>query len=162
MHLGKVRTDAQNQQQGMASLHQQLVDVHRKLGILDMEATRLQQAEIGGLKERCKKFEQECVRMERKWPRVHEQLEKIPELERELRASNQKICDAGAETGRTRRFTQSKLPAISGESSINGKTAERRRTVHRTIRAARINQRNSSNPGLDPIPKWRLVLKYSS
>ena len=90
--FGQVRTDAQNQQQGMASLHQQLVDVHRKLGILENEATRLQQAEIGGLKERCKKIEHESVRMERKWPNVHEQLEKIPKLERELRASNQKIA----------------------------------------------------------------------
>ena len=61
------------------------------MGIL--EATRLQQAEIGGLKERCKKIEHESVRMDRKWPSVHEQLQKIPELERELRASNQKIAN---------------------------------------------------------------------
>ena len=54
--FGQVRTDAQNQRQGMASFHEQLVDVHRKLGILEKEATRLQQAEVGGLKERCKKL----------------------------------------------------------------------------------------------------------
>ena len=41
--FGQVRTDAQNQRQGMASFHEQLVDVHRKLGILENEATRLQQ-----------------------------------------------------------------------------------------------------------------------
>ena len=77
----------------MASFHEQLVDVNRKLGILEKEATRLQQAEIGGLKERCKKIEHESVRMDRKWPSVHEQLQKIPELERELRASDQKIAN---------------------------------------------------------------------
>ena len=91
--FGQVRTDAQNQRQGMASFHEQLVDVHRKLGILEKEATRLQHAEIGGLKERCKKIEQESVRTDRKWQSVHEQLQKIPELERELRASNQKIAN---------------------------------------------------------------------
>ena len=48
--FGQVRTDAQNQRQGMASVHEQLVDVHRKLGILEKEATRLQQAEIASLK----------------------------------------------------------------------------------------------------------------
>ena len=32
--FGQVRADAQNQHQGMASFHEQLVDVHRKLGIL--------------------------------------------------------------------------------------------------------------------------------
>ena len=57
--FGQVRTDAQNQRQGMASFHEQLVDVHRKLGILEKEATRLNQAEIAGLKERCKKIEHE-------------------------------------------------------------------------------------------------------
>ena len=70
--FGQVRTDAQNQCQGMASFHEQMVDVHRKLGILDQEATRLHQAEIGGLKERCKKIEHETVRSERKRPQVHE------------------------------------------------------------------------------------------
>ena len=60
--FGQVRTDAQNQRQGMASVHEQLVDVHRKLGILEKEATRLQQAEIASLKERCRKIEQESVR----------------------------------------------------------------------------------------------------
>ena len=60
--FGQVRADAQNQHQGMASFHEQLVDVHRKLGILEKEATRLQQAEIGGLKERCKRIEHESVR----------------------------------------------------------------------------------------------------
>ena len=83
--FGQVRTDAQNQRQGMASFHEQLVDVHRKLGILEKEATRLQQAEIGGLKERCRKIEQ--------WQSVHEQLQKIPELEQELRASSQRIAN---------------------------------------------------------------------
>ena len=48
--FGQVRTDAQNQSQGMTLLHEQLVDVHRKLGILEKEATRLHQAEIGGLR----------------------------------------------------------------------------------------------------------------
>ena len=91
--FGQVRADAQNQHQGMASFHEQLVDVHRKLGILEQEATRLQQAEIGGLKERCRQIEHESVRLDRKWPNVHEQLQKIPELERELRASNQKIAN---------------------------------------------------------------------
>ena len=85
--FGQVRTDAQNQRQGMASFHEQLVDVHRKLGILENEATRLQQGEIGGLKERCRKIEQESVRTDRKWQSVHEQLQKIPELERELRCN---------------------------------------------------------------------------
>ena len=42
------------------------------------------------IEERCKKIEQESVRTDRKWQSVHEQLQKIPELERELRASNQK------------------------------------------------------------------------
>ena len=83
--FGQVRTDAQNQRQGMASLNERLVDVHRKLGILEKEATRLQQAEIGALKDRCKKIEQESVRTDRKWQSVHEQLQKISELERELR-----------------------------------------------------------------------------
>ena len=78
--------------------HEQLVDVHRKLGILENEATRLQQAEIGGLKERCRKIEQESVRTDRKWQSVHEQLQKIPELERELRASNQKIANLERKT----------------------------------------------------------------
>ena len=90
--FGQVRTDAQNQSQGMALFHEQLIDVHRKLGILEKEATRLHQGEIGGLKERCRKIEQESVRTDRKWQNVHEQLQKIPELERELRASNQRIA----------------------------------------------------------------------
>ena len=91
--FGQVRTDAKNQRQGMASFHEQLVDVHRKLGILEKEATRMHQAELGGPKERCKKIEQESARTDRKWQSVHEQLQKIPELERELRASNQKIAN---------------------------------------------------------------------
>ena len=66
--FGQVRTDAQNHQEGMASLYQHLADVNLKLGILENEETRLQQSEIGGLKERCKKIEHEGVRMERKWP----------------------------------------------------------------------------------------------
>ena len=74
--FGQVRTDAQNQRQGMASFREQLVDVHRKLEILEKEATRLQQAEIGGLKERCRKIEHESVRVDRKWQSVHEQLQK--------------------------------------------------------------------------------------
>ena len=41
--FGQERTDAQNQSQGMALFHEQLVDVHRKLGILEKEATRLPQ-----------------------------------------------------------------------------------------------------------------------
>ena len=90
--FGQVRIDAHNQSQGMALFHEQLVDVHRKLGISEKEATRLHQGEIGGLKERCRKIEQESVRTDRKWQNVHEQLQKIPELERELRASNQKIA----------------------------------------------------------------------
>ena len=53
----------------------------------------MQQAEIGGLKERRRKMEQEGARTDRKWQSVHEQLQKIPELERELRASNQKIAN---------------------------------------------------------------------
>ena len=89
---GQVRTDAQNQSQGMALFHEQLVDVHRKLGILEKEVARLDQSEIGDLKERCRKIEQESVRTDRKWQSVHEQLQKIPELERELRASNQRIA----------------------------------------------------------------------
>ena len=60
---------------------------------LEKEATRLHQGEIGGLKERCRKIEQEGVRTDRKWQSVHEQLQKIPELERELRASNQRIAN---------------------------------------------------------------------
>ena len=76
----------------MTLFHEQLVDVHRKLGILEKEATRLHQGEIGGLKECCRKIEQESVRTDRKWQSVHEQLQKIPELERELRASNQRIA----------------------------------------------------------------------
>ena len=40
---------------------------------------------------RCKKIEVESVKSERKWPAIHEQLQKIPELERELRASKEKI-----------------------------------------------------------------------
>ena len=57
----QVRTDAQNQTQGMALFHEQFVDVHRKLGILEKEAIRLHQGEIGGLKKRCMKIEQESV-----------------------------------------------------------------------------------------------------
>ena len=48
--FGQVRTDAQNQSQGMASFHEQLINVHRKLEILEKETTRLNQAEIGDLK----------------------------------------------------------------------------------------------------------------
>ena len=91
--FGQVRTDAQNQRQGMTSLHEQLVDVHRKLGILEQEATRLNQVEISGLKERCRKLEHESIKSDRKWQNVHEQLQKIPGLERELRTSNQKIAN---------------------------------------------------------------------
>ena len=63
-----------------ASMCQQLVDVHRRIGILETEANRLQQSEIGALKECCRKIEQ-----------------KIPELERELRASKEKIEAFGTE-----------------------------------------------------------------
>ena len=76
--FGQVRKDAQNQSQGMALFHEQLIDVHRKLGILEKEATRLHQAEIGGLKERCRKIEQESVRTDRKWQSVQKQLQKAP------------------------------------------------------------------------------------
>ena len=95
MRLGKSEQMPKISVRGMASFHEQMVDVHRilKLGILEKEATRLQQAEIGALKERCRKIEHESVRLDRKWPNVHEQLQKIPELERELRASNQKIAN---------------------------------------------------------------------
>ena len=118
----------------MASFHEQLVDVHRKLGILENEATRLQQAEIGGLKERCRKIEQESVRTDRKWQSVHEQLQ-IPELERELRASNQKI--ANLEWKLTERDGSPRANSQQyGESGINGETAEGGRHLHSAIRTA--------------------------
>ena len=145
--FGQVRTDAQNQRQGMASFHEQMVDVHRKLGILEKEATRLQQAEIGALKERCRKIEHESVRLDRKWPNVHEQLQKIPELERELRAS--------------KRDGSPRASSLSGESGINGKTAEGSRTLHGAGGRARINQRSSENTAVDSGPKWRLVLRHA-
>ena len=137
--FGQVRTDAQNQSQGMTLFHEQLVDVHRKLGILEKEATRLHQGEIGGLKERCRKIEQESVRTDRKWQSVHEQLQKIPELERELRASNQGIAIFGTETDRNGIIPpvpQDPSTAISGEIGVNGETAEGGRNLHRTRRTA--------------------------
>ena len=90
--LGQVRTDDENQRQGMASFHEQLVDVHRKRGILEQEATRLNQFEISGLKERCRKLEHESIKSDQKWQNVHQQLQKIPELDRELRTSCQEIA----------------------------------------------------------------------
>ena len=144
----------------MTSFHEQLVDVHRKLGILEQEATRLQQAEIGGLKERCKKIEHESVGLDRKWPNVHEQLQKIPELERELRASNQKI--ATLERKLAERDGSPRASSQQLVESINGKTAEGSRIVHGTTRTTRINWRNSSNTGLDPVPKWWLVPNFST
>ena len=89
--FGQVRTDAQNQQQGIVNMHQQLGDAQRRIGLLEIEANRLQTAEIGALKERCKKIEHEQVKSDRKWPQFHEQLDRIPKLERELRASNERI-----------------------------------------------------------------------
>ena len=46
---------------------------------------------IGALKERCKKIEHEQLKSDRKWPQFNKQLEGIPKLERELRASNERI-----------------------------------------------------------------------
>ena len=89
--FGHVRTDAQNQQQGIVTMYQQLGDAQRRIGILETEANRLQTAEIGALKERCKKIEHEQLKSDRKWPQFNEQLEGIPKLERELRASNERI-----------------------------------------------------------------------
>ena len=43
--LGQVRMDAQNQHQGVATMHQQMVEVERSIGILETEALRLQTAE---------------------------------------------------------------------------------------------------------------------
>ena len=117
----------------MEAFHEQSVDVHRKLGILEQEATKLQQTEIGGLKERCRKFEHESIKLDRKWQNVHEQLQKIPELERELRASNQKIANLERKLAERE---QSKFPTISGKGGINGETAEGSRHLHRTIRTA--------------------------
>ena len=45
-----IRTDAQNQQQGIETVHQQLGDAQRRIGLLEIEANRLQTAEIGALK----------------------------------------------------------------------------------------------------------------
>ena len=89
MRLGK--SGWTPRKQGMATMHQQVVEVQRRIGILETEAHRLQTAEIGTLKERCKKIELENVTSGRKWPVVHEQLQRIPELERELRAYKERI-----------------------------------------------------------------------
>ena len=45
--FGHVRTDAQNQQQGIVTIHQQLGDAQRRIGLLETEANRLQTAENG-------------------------------------------------------------------------------------------------------------------
>ena len=134
--FGQVRKDAQNQSQGMALFHEQLVDVHRKLGILEKEATRLHQGEIGGLKERCRKIEQESVRTDRKWQNVSEQLQKIPELERELRASNQRIAVLERKLTERDDSPPDQSTAISGEIGGTGETAEGGRNLHRTSRTA--------------------------
>ena len=77
---------------------------------------RLHQGEIGGLKERCRKIEQESVRTNRKWQNVHEQLQKIPELERELRASNQRI--AALERKLTERDNSPSSPRIQPQQLV--------------------------------------------
>ena len=89
--FGQVRTDAQNQQQGIVTIYQQLGDAQRRIGLLETEANRLQTAEIGALKERCKKIEHEQLKSDRKWPQFNEQLDRIQKLERELRSSNERI-----------------------------------------------------------------------
>ena len=157
--FGQVRTDAQNQRQGMASFHEQLVDVHRKLGILEKEATRMQQAEIGGLKERCRKIEQESVRTDRKWQSVHEQLQKIPELERELRASNQKIANL------ERKLTERDgSPRANSQQLVEKVALMEKRLKEAGISTEQLGQHElvekSSNPGMDLVLKWWLVLKY--
>ena len=103
--FGQVRMDAQNQHQGMATLHQQMIEVQRRMGILENEAHRLQTAEIGALKERCKKIEEENVTSGRKWPVVHEQLQKFPELEREVRAQKERT------DGLERKLQEGNVPA---------------------------------------------------
>ena len=90
--FGQVRTDAQNQHQGIVTIHQQLVDAQRRIGLLETEANRLQNAEIGALKEKCKKIEHEQLKSGQKLPQFNEQLDRIPKFERELQASNERIA----------------------------------------------------------------------
>ena len=81
--FGEVRTDAQNQQQGIVTICQHLGDAQRRIGLLETEANRLQTAEIGALKEQCKKIEHEQLKSDRKLPQFNEQLDRIPKLEGE-------------------------------------------------------------------------------
>ena len=69
--FGQVRT-----QQGIVTIHQQLGDAQRRIGFLETEANRLQTAEIGALKERCKEIENEQLKSNRKLPQFNEQLDK--------------------------------------------------------------------------------------
>ena len=72
--FGHVRTDApQNRLQGIVTIHQQLSDAQRRIGVLETEANRLQPAEIGGVKEKCMMIEHEQLKSDRKWPQFNEQ-----------------------------------------------------------------------------------------
>ena len=114
--FGEIRVDAQNQHQGVTMISQQLLEIQRRLGTLETEANRTQLAEISALKERCKKMEVENVTAGRTWPVVHEKLEKIPELERELRASKERIEKLEQEAREQReatRLTNQKLLQVN-------------------------------------------------
>ena len=74
MHLGR-QTDAQNQRQGMASFHEQLSMFIENWEMRQLGSNRVK------LKELCRKIAQESVRTDRKWQSVHEQLQKVPELD---------------------------------------------------------------------------------
>ena len=63
----------------------------RRIGILETEANRLQTAEIGALKERCRKIEHEQLKSDRKWPQFMNNWIVSPKLELELRSSNERI-----------------------------------------------------------------------
>ena len=51
---------------------------NEELALLETEPSRLQTAEIGALKERCKKIENEQFKSDRKRAQCNEQLERNP------------------------------------------------------------------------------------
>ena len=76
---------------GIAMVSQQSLELQNGINGLEAEAHRIQSIEISALKGRCKRMEVENAAAGRKWPVSHENLEKIPELERELRTAREKI-----------------------------------------------------------------------
>ena len=61
------------------------------MATLETEANRIKTTEIGAIKEWCQKIEVENLNAGRCWPRINEELEKIPELERQVRVSKEKL-----------------------------------------------------------------------